>query len=45
MRQHDREESMLDEVAQAIAQQILGRWLYAGLLFDRHGSFLQIGRL
>ncbi len=27
MRQHDREESMLDEVAQAIAEQILGQFL------------------
>ena len=27
MRQHDREEGMLDEVAQAIAEQILGQFL------------------
>src|SRR5438128_12400477 len=27
MRQHDREENMLDEVAQAIAEQILGQFL------------------
>ncbi len=27
MRQHDREESMVDEVAQAIAQQILGQFV------------------
>ena len=27
MRQHDREESMLDDVAQAIAEQILGQFL------------------
>ena len=40
MRQYDREESMLDDVAQAIAQQILGQFLEWAMLQDERDQIL-----
>jgi len=40
MRQHKREESMLDEVAQAIAEQILGQFLEWVLCQDEYDQVL-----
>ena len=40
MRQHQREESMLDEVAQAIAEQILGQFLEWVLCQDEYDQVL-----
>jgi len=40
MRQHDREERMLDDVAQAIAQQILGQFLEWAMQQDEREQIL-----